>query len=144
MWLANLSPLRGTEPGKRRPVLIVQAQALIYAGHPSTLIIPFTTNLINDAEPLRFRVLAQGLSVATRTCSWTSFEPSIIAGWSKGRWRVWAKLRWTLSALDPRADGSRIEIVQRRIGGLVRSFGRAASLAVVVHSGEPELAAHSP
>jgi mRNA interferase MazF len=60
VWLANLSPRRGTEPGKRRPVLIVQAQALIDAGHPSTLIIPLTTNLINDAEPLRIRLLAQG------------------------------------------------------------------------------------
>ena len=40
-------------------MLIVQAQALIDAGHPSTFIIPLTTNLIDDAEPLRIRVLAQ-------------------------------------------------------------------------------------
>ena len=33
IWIANLSPRRGTEPGKTRPVLIVQAQALIDAGH---------------------------------------------------------------------------------------------------------------
>jgi mRNA interferase MazF len=59
VWLANLNPRRGTEPGKSRPVLIVQAQALIDAGHPSTLIIPLTTNLIDDAEPLRIRVPAQ-------------------------------------------------------------------------------------
>lgn len=59
VWLANLSPRRGTEPGKTRPVLILQAQALIDAGHPSTLIVPLTTNLIDDAEPLRIRVLAQ-------------------------------------------------------------------------------------
>ena len=32
---------------------------MIDAGHPSTLIIPLTTNLIDDAEPLRVRVLAQ-------------------------------------------------------------------------------------
>lgn len=57
--LANLNPRRGTEPGKTRPVLIVQAQALIDAGHPSTLVIPLTTNLIDDAEPLRIRVPAQ-------------------------------------------------------------------------------------
>lgn len=55
-WLADLNPRRGTEPGKTRPVLIVQAQALIDAGHPSTLIIPLTTNLIDDAEPLRIRI----------------------------------------------------------------------------------------
>ncbi len=59
VWLANLNPRRGTEPGKSRPVLIVQAQALIHAGHPSTLIIPLTTNLIDAAAPLRIRVPAQ-------------------------------------------------------------------------------------
>ena len=59
IWLANLNPRRGTEPGKSRPVLIVQAQALIHAGHPSTLIIPLTTNLIDAAAPLRIRVPAQ-------------------------------------------------------------------------------------
>jgi mRNA interferase MazF len=60
VWLANLNPRRGTEPGKRRPVLIVQAQALLDAGHPSTMVIPLTSNLIDDAEPLRIRVPAQG------------------------------------------------------------------------------------
>ena len=59
VWLANLNPRRGTEPGKTRPVLIVQGQALINAGHPSTLIVPLTTNLIDEAEPLRIRVQAQ-------------------------------------------------------------------------------------
>jgi len=60
IWLANLNPGRGTEPGKIRPVLILQNQALLDADHPSTLIIPLTTNLIEDAEPLRLRIAAQG------------------------------------------------------------------------------------
>jgi mRNA interferase MazF len=60
IWLANLNPGRGTEPGKIRPVLILQNQALLDAEHPSTLIVPLTTNLIDDAEPLRFRITAQG------------------------------------------------------------------------------------
>lgn len=60
IWLANLNPGRGTEPGKIRPVLILQNQALLDAEHPSTLIIPLTTNLIDDAEPLRLRIVAQG------------------------------------------------------------------------------------
>jgi mRNA interferase MazF len=59
IWLANLNPQKGTEPGKIRPVLILQDQALVDAGHPSTIIIPLTTNLIEDAEPLRLRVNAQ-------------------------------------------------------------------------------------
>lgn len=60
IWLANLNPGRGTEPGKIRPVLILQNQALLDADHPSTLVIPLTTNLISDAEPLRLRAVAQG------------------------------------------------------------------------------------
>jgi mRNA interferase MazF len=60
IWLANLNPGRGTEPGKTRPVLVVQSQPLLDAEHPSTLIIPLTTNLVQDAEPLRIRVRASG------------------------------------------------------------------------------------
>lgn len=61
VWLANLNPRHGTEPGKTRPVLILQAQSLIDAGHPSTLVVPLTANLIDDAEPLRVRVPARSL-----------------------------------------------------------------------------------
>lgn len=60
VWLADLDPRPGTEPGKRRPVLIVQSQALLEAAHPSTLIIPLTTNLVDDAEPLRVRLPRAG------------------------------------------------------------------------------------
>jgi mRNA interferase MazF len=60
IWLADLNPPKGTEPGKTRPVLIVQSQALLNAGHPSTLIVPLTTKLVEDAEPLRIRILAAG------------------------------------------------------------------------------------
>jgi mRNA interferase MazF len=58
IWLADLKPPRGTEPGKTRPVLIIQSQALLDAGHPSTYVIPLTTKLVDDAEPLRIRVSA--------------------------------------------------------------------------------------
>ena len=60
VWLANLNPGKGTEPSKIRPVLIVQGQALLDAQHPSTHIIPLTSQLMEDAEPLRIRVTAQG------------------------------------------------------------------------------------
>ncbi len=60
IWVADLSPRRGAEPGKRRPVLIMQAQALLDAGHPSTTIIPLTTRLMENAAPLRIRVSVQG------------------------------------------------------------------------------------
>src|SRR3972149_10840041 len=58
IWLANLEPGHGPEPGKTRPVLVVQSQALLDADHPSTLIIPLTTKLVENAEPLRIRILA--------------------------------------------------------------------------------------
>ena len=59
VWLADLNPQRGTEPGKTRPVLIIQHQALLDAGHPSTMVIPLTTRLIEDAAPLRLRLSAR-------------------------------------------------------------------------------------
>ena len=60
IWLADLNRRRGTEPGKTRPVVIVQAQALLDAEHPSTLVVPLTTRLIEAAEPLRIRIRAAG------------------------------------------------------------------------------------
>lgn len=60
IWLADLNPPRGTEPGKTRPVLVVQSQALLDAQHPSTYVIPLTTRLVDDAEPLRIRIEAAG------------------------------------------------------------------------------------
>jgi mRNA interferase MazF len=60
IWLANLNPGRGTEPGKTKPVLIVQSQALLDVDHPSTLVVPLTTRLIDNAAPLRLRVPAGG------------------------------------------------------------------------------------
>jgi len=59
IYLANLNPGKGTEPGKTRPVLIVQDQSLMDTEHPSTLIIPLTTQLIDHAEPLRLRIPAE-------------------------------------------------------------------------------------
>lgn len=59
IWLADLNPPRGAEPGKTRPVLIFQHQALLDAEHPSTVVIPLTTNLTTGAQPLRIRVTAR-------------------------------------------------------------------------------------
>ena len=60
IWLADLNPRRGTEPGKTRQVVIVQAQALLDVEHPSTLVVPLTTRLVEAAEPLRVRIRASG------------------------------------------------------------------------------------
>ena len=57
-YLADLSPRRGTEPGKTRPVLVLQTDLLNSTGHPSTIILPLTSNVKDNAEPLRVRISA--------------------------------------------------------------------------------------
>lgn len=59
IWTANLNPGRGSEPGKTRPVVIFQSQTLLDINHPSTVIMPLTTKLIDNADPLRLRVRAR-------------------------------------------------------------------------------------
>ncbi len=52
IWLADLNPTKGTEPGKIRPVVIVQTN-LLKDIHLSTLICPITTNVKAEIELLR-------------------------------------------------------------------------------------------
>jgi len=52
IWLADLNPRNGTEPGKTRPVVIVQTD-LLNNIHLSTLICPITTNVKNEIDLLR-------------------------------------------------------------------------------------------
>jgi mRNA interferase MazF len=52
IWLADLNPGKGTEPGKTRPVVIVQTD-LLNEAHKSTLICPITTNVRSEIELLR-------------------------------------------------------------------------------------------
>ncbi len=59
IYLANFNPSKGTEPGKIRPCLIMQSDLLNEAGHPGTTLLPLTTQLLDDAEPLRYRVPAR-------------------------------------------------------------------------------------
>ncbi len=56
IYLANFNPSKGTEPGNVRPCIVMQNDLLNDAGHPSTTILPLTTQLIEDAVPLRYRV----------------------------------------------------------------------------------------
>jgi mRNA interferase MazF len=55
-YLADLNPRRATEPGKTRPVLVIQTDLLTVAGHPSTIVLPLTTQVQAEAAPLRVRV----------------------------------------------------------------------------------------
>lgn len=52
IWLANLNPSKGTEPGKIRPVVVIQTN-LLNGEHPSTIVCPITTNVQPELEILR-------------------------------------------------------------------------------------------
>ena len=59
IYLANFNPSKGTEAGKIRPCIVMQSDLLNEAGHPSTTVVPLTTQLTEDAAPLRYRVAAR-------------------------------------------------------------------------------------
>jgi mRNA interferase MazF len=58
IWLVNFNPAKkANEVGKIRPALVIQNNELNSGGYPTTIVLPLTTDLIEDAEPLRYRVL---------------------------------------------------------------------------------------
>jgi len=59
IYLANFNPSRGTEAGKIRPCLVMQSDLLNEVDHPSTTVLPLTTQLLDDAAPLRYRISAR-------------------------------------------------------------------------------------
>ena len=67
IWIADLNPQVGTEPGKTRPVLVIQTNLLNKIPHPSTLICPITTNIENEAEILRVH-LKKGMANLHENC----------------------------------------------------------------------------
>jgi mRNA interferase MazF len=48
LYLADLNPRVGSEPGKVRPVLVIQTDLLNDVGHPSTWVLPCTTRLTGE------------------------------------------------------------------------------------------------
>lgn len=56
VYVVDLEPRVGTKPGKQRPCLVVQPTEFAAAGLPSSLVLPLTTSLVNDAFPLRVRI----------------------------------------------------------------------------------------
>ncbi|HVN28130.1 MAG TPA: type II toxin-antitoxin system PemK/MazF family toxin [Candidatus Binataceae bacterium] len=58
LWSADLDPRRGTEPGKVRPVVIVQSDFLNETAHSSTWILPCTT-LLTGQNVLRVELPAK-------------------------------------------------------------------------------------
>ena len=52
IYLSDLNPRLGTEPGKVRPVVVIQTD-LLNAVHPSTVVCPVTTQVVKEAKWLR-------------------------------------------------------------------------------------------
>lgn len=56
IWIADLNPRIGTEPGKTRPVVILQTDLLNKIPHPSTLVCPLTSHVRKKSEILRVHI----------------------------------------------------------------------------------------
>jgi mRNA interferase MazF len=67
IWIADLNPQIGTEPGKTRPVLIVQTNLLNQIPHPSTIVCPITTNVQKNSDILRVH-LKKGMANLNENC----------------------------------------------------------------------------
>lgn len=60
VYLVDLNPRIGTKPGKLRPCVVVQDDALNDVNHPSTVVLPLTTrDVTRENYPLRI-FLAKG------------------------------------------------------------------------------------
>lgn len=56
VYVVDLEPRVGTKPGKQRPCLVIQPTEFAAAGLPSSVGLPLTTHLVDDAFPLRGRI----------------------------------------------------------------------------------------
>lgn len=60
IWLVNLNPIKkSNEMGKVRPVVVFQNDELNQSDYPTTIIIPLSTSLVDDAQPIRMRISAR-------------------------------------------------------------------------------------
>ena len=60
IWVANLNPNRGQEIGKVRPVLVVQGDWLTDAQTRTVVVLPMTSDVRREVQPLRVTVVARG------------------------------------------------------------------------------------
>ena len=67
IWIADLNPQIGTEPGKSRPILILQTNLLNKIDHSSTIICPITTNVLEHSDVLRVH-LTKGMANLNENC----------------------------------------------------------------------------
>ena len=67
IWIADLNPQIGTEPGKIRPVLVIQTNLLNKIPHPLTIVCPMTSNVKKGSEILRIH-LKKGTANLHQAC----------------------------------------------------------------------------
>ena len=106
LYLADLNPGRGSEPGKIRPVLVIQTDLLNEAGHPSTWVLPCTTGL--SGENLLRVPLPRGIAGTRQECEVMIDQSRTVDN------------RWFARALRalPRALLREVEDKLRRLGEL--------------------------
>ena len=83
VYVVDLEPRVGTKPGEQRPCVAIQPTAFAESGLASTVILPVSTRLVDDAFPLRVR-LAKG------TCGLRSDSDVLvdqILAWDNGLFR---------------------------------------------------------
>ena len=56
LYVVDFNPRIRTKPGKLRPALVLQSDLVNEAGYPSTVVVPTTTRLVENAGILRFRL----------------------------------------------------------------------------------------
>ncbi len=56
IWIADLDPANGTEPGKIRPVVILQSDVLHYAGHTSTIACAISSQPKDGVSLIRLKI----------------------------------------------------------------------------------------
>ena len=59
IYLANLNPNKGLEPGKVRPIVVIQNNALNEVEHPTVIVLPLSSQLVDQSYPLRLRLAAR-------------------------------------------------------------------------------------
>src|SRR5207244_9147338 len=56
LYIVDFNPRIKTKPGKLRPAVVLQSDLVNEAGYPSTIVVPTTTRLIENAGILRLRL----------------------------------------------------------------------------------------
>lgn len=65
LYVIDFNPRIKTKPGKLRPALVIQSDLVNEAGYPSTIVVPTTTRLVENAGLLRLR-LKKGMGGVAR------------------------------------------------------------------------------